>query len=518
MHCLLSDLVTCYPICASYGSPKQKINAIVHDSRTVQGGELFVALSGFHVDGQEYIDDAIRRGCSAVLCRKRPEIIHPSISYLVVRDPRHAMSVLSARFWNFPSRELFVIGVTGTDGKSTSVHIIHQLLEEAGVSAGFISTVAQNSDGETVENTVHLSTPEAFELHRQLAVMRDSGKKVAVIEATSHALSNRTMRLASVDFNAAMISNISHEHLDFHGTFAQYRSDKTELLRSLPNLPDSFAVLNADDPSVQYCAGHCACPNVLYYRLEGMDPSADAGFGGLDGEQLQNMQTNCLHARIIQEELQDCHVEMSWQGTTRQVSLPFPLNTYNVLSSVLTVASYLHCNPMDLCELSKIRLPAGRMEKISDKPAVFVDYAHTPGAFARIFPFFRKHSQGKIIAVFGSAGERDKKKRPEQGHIAGQYADIIILSDEDPRSEDPEQIVNDIAAGLETFQKRGGSLLRICNRETAIQRAVELASPHDTILLLGKGHEQSILYETQNLPWDEKNIARRALNASSSSR
>jgi UDP-N-acetylmuramoyl-L-alanyl-D-glutamate--2,6-diaminopimelate ligase len=478
------------------GCPETRVRSLTYDSRRVEAGDLFIALPGLHTDGHRFIERAIRRGAVAVLHQDQPEIYREGVAYLQVPDSRQGMSALAAAFYEYPSRELSVIGVTGTDGKSTTVWLIHQLLEALGQPGGFISTVQMCSADRVVENPLRQSTPEAPEIQQLLRRMVDVGHRYAVLEATSHGLSTRTGRLTAVEFTAGVCTNISHEHLEFHGSPEQYRSDKANLFRALPG--NGFGVVNLNDPSHGYLIDQAAAP-VLTYGLENprADLWAEPGHSDLGGSEFT------LH--------------YAGEALSSRLNLPGGYNLENLLAALLTVLRLLAAAPADLVEaIPGLRGVPGRMESIdSGQPfRVIVDYAHTPQSFAKLFPLARKHTGGRLIVVFGSAGERDLAKRPLQGGLAARFCDIVILADEDPRGEDPETILEQIAAGClreDPGCREGESLLLVPDRREAIGRAFSLARSGDTVLLLGKGHERSIIYADGPIPWLEAEVARETL-------
>jgi UDP-N-acetylmuramoyl-L-alanyl-D-glutamate--2,6-diaminopimelate ligase len=478
------------------GTPQIDVRSLSYDSRRVEAGDLFIALPGLHTDGHRFIGEAIHRGAVAVLHQDELASYREGITYLQVPDSRRGMSALAAAFYEYPSRQLSVVGVTGTDGKSTTVWLIHQLLEAAGKRSGFISTVQMRSERRVVDNPLRQSTPEAPEIQRLLRRMIDGGNNYAVIEATSHGLSAKTGRLADVEFAAGVCTNINHEHLEFHGSFERYRSDKANLFRALPQ--DGFGVVNLNDPSHQYLAGQALSP-VFRYGLG--NPRAD------------------LWAEVGQADLSGSQVILHYAGQelSSQLCLPGGFNAENLLAAALTVLKLDSLGLDDLAEaIPKLRGVPGRMETIDrGQPfRVMVDYAHTPQSFAKLLPLVRQHTEGRLIALFGSAGERDTAKRPLQGELATRFCDIVILADEDPRGEDPSAILEQIAAGCRREKPRlrtGDQLLIIPDRREAIGRAFRLARKGDTVLLLGKGHEASIIYADGPIPWQEAEAAREIL-------
>ncbi len=482
------------------------ILGLAYDSREVRPGWLFAALEGQHTDGHRYADQAVENGAAAVLHGRPLPAARPGVAYLRVADPRRALSALADAFHGRPSRRLEVVGVTGTDGKSTTVFLIHQLLCALGRRAGFLSTVSFQAGGGLRPNSLRQSTPEAPEVHALLAEMADAGMRYAVLEATSHGLSERTGRLADVRFQAAVCTNITHEHLEFHGTFEQYRSDKANLFRALDRAEEvqdaarRFGVANADDPGHAYLAAQTRRPVHLY----GMRGAAD----GQDEAELT--------AHDFAGDLEGSRFRLRWPGgqAEARLALPGQHNVENLLAACLAVHRLLDVPFAELLPLLPgLRGVPGRLQPVrAGQPfRVIVDYAHTPEAFARVLPFARAQTPGRLIAVFGSAGERDTAKRPLQGEVASRHCDVLVLADEDPRGEDPQSILRQIAAGCRLGP--GQELLLEPDRRKAIHEAIRRAGPGDAVLLLGKGHEGSIIYSGGSLPWNEEEVAREALRA-----
>lgn len=487
----IADLISVLGAAATVrGDPTVEVRRLAYDSRRIQPGDLFTAMTGLHTDGHRFIEQAIERGAAAVLHQAELGSYQNQVAYIQVSDSRQAMSALAAALYDHPSRELSVIGVTGTDGKSTTVWLIHQLLEALGKPCGFISTVQVKTQFDVTKNPFRQSTPEAPDIQCLLRQMAEAGKRYSVVEATSHGLSARTGRLSSVEFAAAVCTNISHEHLEFHGSFEQYRSDKANLFRALSG--DGFGVVNLNDPSHRYLIDQSAAP-VRSYGLENTE--AD------------------LFATMIHSDLSSSSFTLHYGGEERlaRINLPGTYNLENLLAAALTVMGLL---PLSLEEpvrlFPDLQGVPGRMESIdSGQPfRVIVDYAHTPQSFTGLFPLVRTHTDGRLITVFGSAGERDVEKRPLQGRLAARFCDIVILADEDPRGEDPISVLEEIAAGC---RREGKDPYLIPDRRQAMARAFALARGGDTVLLLGKGHEESILYADGPVPWQEAQTARQIL-------
>jgi UDP-N-acetylmuramoyl-L-alanyl-D-glutamate--2,6-diaminopimelate ligase len=488
------------------------ITGLAYDSRRVEPGNIFFALPGIHHDGHAFVKEAIRSGASVVIHQNELDFYHPDIVYIKVRDSRAAMSPVADAFYGFPSKHLSLVGVTGTEGKSTTVSLIYQLLRLSGKAAGFLSTVQFNDGTGEQWNTEHQTTPEAADIHKRLALMRDNGVEYAVIEASSHGLSAKTNRLGDVAFDAAVLTNVTHEHLEFHKTWEQYRYDKANLFRSLDAVSHekaagkradgkaavpSFGVVNLDDPSASYFSE--ATGHITYtYSIRGRN--ADLKLEKMAGSRNGNW------------------YEVSVKSTGEMIDirdrLPGAFNAGNVLAGLLAVSGLLAVPVAALAPLVPLLKPVrGRMTSIRrGQPfEVLVDFAHTPSSFQAVFPHLRERiGSGRIISLFGSAGDRDTRKRSEQGRIASEWSDIVILTDEDPRGETPLAILEEIASGIPNG-KRGEDLFLIPNRAAAVRTAFIMAKQGDAVLLLGKGHENSIIYAEETRPYNEIAEAESAL-------
>jgi UDP-N-acetylmuramoyl-L-alanyl-D-glutamate--2,6-diaminopimelate ligase len=483
------------------------VSGIEYDSRSVTDGCLFAALPGLHTDGTSFVEQAIRQGAKTILSETRISYTESGVLYVQVKDIRKELSKISSAFYGNPSGKLVVIGVTGTDGKSTTVWLLHQLLEAMGIKSGFLSTVELKDGDEVTKNPYRQSTPEAPHMHRILAGMVASGKEVAVIEATSHGLSKRTSRLTDVGFDVGIVTNITHEHLEFHGSYDQYRSDKTELFRSLgpqndktlssrvANCKRPFGVVNLGDKSAHYIVSESTAP-ALTYGIE--NPKAD-----MNATDIEAFESGSIFS-------------ISRGSEKIRVSFPLPgaYNIENLLASCLTVSELLGMPLSAIAEHIPGLTPVhGRMKEIKNGQPfrVLVDYAHTPGAYERVFSMLRPLAKGRIIAVFGSAGERDVAKRPMQGKVASRFCDILVLTDEDPRLEDRQSILEGIWSGCENHTL-GENAFMEPDRRKAIRKAFELAKAGDTVILLGKGHEASIIYPQGPMKWNEVAVAQTILS------
>ena len=493
----LSHLIADIPDAVKRGSKDPLITAIVFDSRSVEKGAVFFALKGVHFDGHQFIEKALDAGAIAVVHSEPLEQDRPDIAYVRVRDTRAALSPVSAAFWGRPSRDLKVIGVTGTDGKSTTVSLIRQLLEFTGVSAGSVSTVSFEIGGQSGSNIFRQSTPEAPQVHGLLKAMVDAGQTHAVIEATSHGLSPRNSRLADVDFDAAVFTNVTEEHLEFHGDLETYRKDKSRLFAMIAESRnrDAFGVVNADDPHAELFIEAAGEKPVFTYSMKYKDADLFA----------TNLRPGATGT--------DFTIISPMGEIDTRISLPGLYNVENVLAALCVVSELEDEDPIELAErLNELKGVKGRMEPIEGDMSfhVMVDYAHSPGSFRKILPFLKSLAEGRLILVFGSGGERDIEKRPEQGSLAAEFADMVFLTDEDPRGEEPMAILEGIAQGAPDLI-RGENLFLIPDRKEALKTAFMKARAGDLVAALGKGHESSIIYAEGPMDWDEAEACREAL-------
>jgi UDP-N-acetylmuramoyl-L-alanyl-D-glutamate--2,6-diaminopimelate ligase len=498
----LSRLMDSLDVLAYAGAKDPLITDLTLSSKEIRRGSLFFAIEGQHTDGHLFVEEARSRGAVGVVHTRPLPQYHGDTAYIRVSDGTQAFSSASDSYYGHPSREMTVVGITGTDGKSTTVWFLYQLLAKLGKQVGFISSTNLGVGGKVTPSPFRQSTPEASEVHRLLRTLRDNDTRYALLEATSHGLSRKTKRLQDVLFDVAVLTNVSREHLEFHGSIEQYRNDKANLFRQLgkgeKNLGSCaerlcFGVVNRDDPHHDLFARATRYP-VYSYSLE--DPTAD------------------LSASDIRTEGGQSRFELHFEGETVESRLPHPgrFNIANVMAASLTLCRLLDLPLSDLAphygELLGVR---GRMEAVDEGQPfrVIVDFAHTPSSFRELFAFLEeeRRSAGRIIVVFGSAGERDTGKRVLQGRIASEKADVVVLTDEDPRGEDREKILKEIADGC-IGKVKGSDLLVIPDRNLAIRRALELAQPGDTVLCLGKGHENSIIYAEGPIPWDEAAVVR----------
>ena len=467
------------------------IRDIAHDSRDVKPGSCFVCRRGLRVDGHDYVPAALAAGAAAVVA-ERPVEIPADVGLAIVPDGRVALASLARRFWGEPDRRLGLVGVTGTDGKTSTSRLIAWMLGAYGPGVGELTTVNTRAGGVDLEKAGRLTTPEAPVVARLLAQMAGGGDAWAVVEVASHAL-----ELARVDgfaFDRAVITNVTHEHLDLHGSLEAYRAAKRRLLDLLAQGPDDgrgkAAVLNADDQVTSGFAVGCPVDVVTFGKTNPADVSARRAGVTPDGLVVAGSSP-----------------WGNWEARTR---LRGRWNVANVAAAVACVGSITSDVSAGVERLASFAPVKGRMETIAaGQPfQVIVDFAHTPAALAACLAEVRTYTHGRVLAVFGSAGDQDEEKRPMLGRAAGEGADVAIVTNEDPRREDPGDIARAVIAG----STGGGARFEtIHDRREAIARAFKLARAGDTVVLAGKGHEQSIQFADREAPWDEATAAREAL-------
>ena len=464
------------------------VTGVAYDSRAVAAGQVFVALKGLHADGTSFARQAIERGAAVIVSEQpAPDGVH--VPWAIVEDARLSLAVLAAAFYRDPSREMRVIGITGTNGKTTTAYLVAAIFDAAGVRCGLLGTVGYRIGGEVREAT--RTTPEAPDVQALLREMVESGCGACAMEVSSHALSLR--RVDGIAFAAGIFTNLTRDHLDFHADMDDYFRAKRRLFEMLPN--DAPSLINLDDPRgaslveaggrpVTYAINRPAdvTPGPLSFSLNGLSFDVRTPRGTL-------------------------HV------TSKLVGRP---NVYNILAAV-SAATALDV-PFDAIErgLKALDGVPGRFQVVSDSKdevTVVVDYAHTDDALRNLLETARPLAPGRLITVFGCGGDRDRTKRPLMGAVAGRLSDLIVITSDNPRSEDPNRIIEEIQRGItpDTRRDRAQSVLAIVDRRAAITKAIEVARPGDVVLVAGKGHEKYQVIGDRTLPFDDVAVARETL-------
>ncbi len=477
--------------------PNLTITGVAFDSRAVHPGNVFIALVGANSDGHAYIPAAIERGAVAVVGTRVMENL--PAPYIRVEDSRVALAWLSAAFYSHPARQLTVIGVTGTDGKTTTSNLIYQILLSACIPTGIISTVNATIGAEVVDTGFHVTTPEAPEIQRFMARMVAAGLTHVVLEATSHGLAQH--RVLGCEFDVAVITNITHEHLDYHGTFEAYRNAKAALVTGLAQTSQKAcgnprtAVLNLDDSSYSF----------LKDLHQGRQISYSLGPGGtITAEQILYTPKG---------------TRFTAHGNTFTIPIRTRLlGTYNISNCLAAIGATVGALgiPPEAARQGISNLPGvpGRMEPIEmgQDFSALVDFAHTPNALKRTLETAREMTRGKVIVILGSAGLRDRDKRFLMAGYAASLADLSIFTAEDPRTESLKDILAIMAEGaIRQGAVEGRSFWRIPDRREAIRYAIQKAHPGDLVIACGKGHEQSMCFGMIEYPWDDRQAMRAAL-------
>lgn len=464
---------------------------VVEADHDLLKGGVFVARSGLSVDGHDFIPAAIAQGAAAIVGEK--PLTDLPVPYAQVRDAQAATGFLAAAYHDFPSQQLTVIGVTGTDGKTSTSTLIHAILQAATAQhTGLISTVNADLGGVVSDTGLHVTTPGAPQTQELLAKMVANGLSHCVLEMTSHGLAQG--RLNGVRVNAAVMTNVNHEHLDYHGSFEAYREAKGRLFALLAESDTpQLAIVNADDPSADYFAAQAAGQRIIRYGLnEGADyraESIDYGVG----------QTRFMV-----------------NGQAYHMALTGVFNVYNALAAI-ALASAMGIAPAVIQQgLDAVQAIPGRMERLDEGQnfTALVDFAHTPNALKNVLTACRDmlQGQGRLIVVFGSAGLRDREKRRMMAETAVELADISVLTAEDPRTESLESILQVMAeACIRQGGVEGRDFLRVADRGAALYQACQLAQAGDIVVACGKGHEQSMCFGTVEYPWDDREALRAAL-------
>lgn len=473
---------------APAGDVSLPVTGIAYDSRRVEPGHVFVGLRGQHADGTAFVRQAVERGAVAVVAQE-PPVAGIDVAWAQVTDARLALARLAVAFHGDPSRRMRVVGITGTNGKTTTAYLMASILEAAGLRCGLLGTVAYRTG--TVTHEATRTTPEAPDVQALLAEMVEQGCGACVMEVSSHALA--LSRVDGMTFAAAVFTNLTRDHLDFHADMEDYFQAKRRLFQLLPR--DQPAVINADDPratalletagtSITYGINRPAqvTPAALSYSIEGLAFQVKTPRGAV---------------------------------SVRSALVGRP-NVYNILAAVATAVAL--DIPIDAIErgISSLSAVPGRFQVVSslaDDVTAVVDYAHTDDALRNLLETARPLAHGRIVTVFGCGGDRDRTKRPLMGAVAGRLSDVIYITSDNPRGEDPSRIIEEIQRGITPDTRRDAEqrIIAVVDRHRAIEQAIEAARPGDLILIAGKGHEKYQVIGDQTLPFDDVESAQAAL-------
>ena len=466
------------------GSTDINIISVEFDSRKVQEASLFVAVKGTQADGHAFIPQAIEKGAVAVVCEQLTEPLNKATTYIQVTDAAFALGKLASAFYNEPSKKLKLVGVTGTNGKTTIATALYRLFKQLGYKAGLISTIRYIINDNEVDAS-H-TTPDALTIQKMLAQMVNEGCEFCFMEVSSHAVVQK--RIAGLRFAGGIFTNLTHDHLDYHKSFKEYLDAKKEFFNAIPE--DGFAITNNDDKNGKIMVQDTKASDITY----GLKSMAD------------------YKARIIESHFDGTLFEFN--GNEVWTVFIGEFNVYNLLA-VIAASIELGENEQEVLKLVSALKPAdGRFEyvKSNDGKVAIVDYAHTPDALENVLSTINKLRKGdeRIITVFGAGGNRDKLKRPKMGKVAVENSDIVVVTSDNPRNEEADEIIKDIVAGID--KELVNKYISITDRKEAIKTAITLAKPGDIILVAGKGHETYQEVKGVRHHFDDKEIIKEFFN------
>ncbi|CUO97860.1 UDP-N-acetylmuramoyl-L-alanyl-D-glutamate--2,6-diaminopimelate ligase [Clostridium baratii] len=460
------------------GNLDVSINSINYDSRKVKDGDMFVCIKGFKSDGHNFINAAINNGAKVIVCEDEADV-KDGITLIKFKDTRKALAKIGAKYYDNPCDKLNIIGVTGTNGKTTTAFMIKNILESCNEKVGLIGTIANYIGDEKLET--ERTTPESLELQELFRNMVDKGVKYCVMEVSSHSL--ELDRVYGVDFEVGIFTNLTRDHLDFHKTFENYYKAKYKLFprskTSIVNIDDKYGVRITEDLQKE---------NITNFITYGIKNRADIM---AKNEKLENM---------------DILFDLVTEDKTERVLLPIPgeYNIYNALGAI-SACKVLGISLEDIKEGLKHVVVPGRCERAARGHKlhyeIIIDYAHTPDGLENILKTAREFTRGRLISVFGCGGDRDKVKRPQMGKIGTDLSDVAVITSDNPRSEEPDSIIDDIIAGIEK-----DNYIRITNRHEGIEKAMEIAEEGDVIVIAGKGHETYQILNTGTIHFDEREV------------
>ena len=493
----LKTLLAATPIREIIGPVDRAVESIAYDSRRVQRDGLFVALRGEKSDGHDFIGQAVEKGATVIVAERAEK--HPRATSVVVENTRSAMADLSARFFNFPARKLKLAAITGTNGKTTTTFLIKHICEKAGTRCGLLGTVRYQI-GERVLPAAR-TTPESLDLQELLSQIVNAGCRAAAMEVSSHALAQERTR--GIEWDVAVFTNLTQDHLDYHGTMENYFAAKTKLFEQLAQQQKKkkpVAIINIDDrygrqllaKIDKFATGRIRDGGKVSVVTFGMGARAD------------------FRASNYRIESSGTSYQLDARGKSYLVRVPL-IGRFNVANSLaaLAAANALGVGLREaVLSLAKSPQVPGRLEMVPAKRQfqVFVDYAHTPDALLNVLKTLRELGPRRLIVVFGCGGNRDREKRPLMGQVVDQNADYAVITSDNPRKEDPDKIIAEIEKGF-----RGNHFEKITDRASAISRAIEIAQPRDIVLIAGKGHENYQEFSDHTVPFEDIQVARRAL-------
>ena len=484
----LKELLKKLPVLRVEGSLDREVSGIVYDSRRVTPGMVFVAIPGVNVDGHDFINTAIARGAAAIIC-ERNGFSSPRATKVKVSDARETLARAAASFYQHPSTKLQVIGVTGTNGKTTVAFMIKELLEAAGIKTGLLGTVRYEIGDRVIP--AHRTTPESLEIHEMMAQMVASGCKACVMEVSSHALEQK--RVAGIEFDVAIFTNLTQDHLDYHGTMENYLAAKQKLFTKTANgSKRGTVVINIDDASGAKLADEADVEVKMTYGI--LRPAS-------------------VRATKVQlgADASTFTVETRDQSFACKLPLIGRHNIYNALAATGAALAFAIEPKKIQSAFSHMKPVPGRLESVDcgQKFSVFVDYAHTDDALHNVLTTLREVTKGRVLLLFGCGGSRDTGKRAKMGRVAAEHADHTIITSDNPRKESPAAIAAQIEEGFRSVKQKGYGVE--LDRKRAIAEIISMAKPGDTVLIAGKGHETYQEFEDTVVPFDDRVFAREAL-------
>jgi len=468
------------------GSLEMEVKGLSYDSRQVKNGYLFICIPGLITDGHEFAGKAIENGATVIIAERALDI-PAGITLITVADCRNVLALLSSNFFRQPSEELRVVGVTGTNGKTTTTHIIQAILEEAGQKTGILGTLYARMDD--FEKDLGRTTPESLDIEEFASMVREKKGQYLIMEVSSHALD--LGRVDQIAFDVAVFTNLTQDHLDYHKTMNEYKASKLKLFNLVAGEEGKFAVVNADDPAAQDFIKVSGSACYTYAINKPADIRAIKLESNLKGSRFTVVSKN-----------EEFEINMKLIGL---------FNVYNALAAISFALHEGIASTVIKATLEKMEGVAGRFEQVEcgQNFTVVVDYAHTPDGLENILKTGQEIVENRLITVFGCGGDRDRTKRPQMGRIAAQYSDFCIVTSDNPRSEDPEAIIDDILPGMHMIED--AHFAKIVDRRDAIEHAIRLARKGDLVIIAGKGHETYQLVKNQVLHFDDREVAREIL-------
>ncbi len=477
----LEEILHHIPYTCLQGNSDQLINAINYDSRIKTNKGLFICIQGYTVDGHEYIPSAIKNGATAIIVQKKVDHIPKHITVIQVEDTRAAMALAGANFYHHPSLDMDLVGITGTNGKTTTAHLVGWILESVSKKIGMIGTI-ENKIGDRVIKSER-TTPESLDLQKLLSTMKAEGVSHTIMEVSSHALALN--RVEGIRYKVGLFTNLTQDHLDFHKTFDNYVEAKAKLFTMC-----DIGIINQDDPYAELMRKAASCDLYTF----AIDQPAD-----FQGEDI-----------IITDQGIKFTLVMGKDKFLVSMPIPGKFSVYNALGAI--AITYLMGIKIEdiLKALTHVPGIPGRVQNIPTRKGfnIIVDYAHTPDGLENILKTVNDFTKGKVITVFGCGGDRDQSKRPIMGEIAGKYSDYTVLTSDNPRSEDPQKILSHIEEGI---QKVSQNYEKDVDRESAIKKAMQMAKKDDVIVIAGKGHEDYQILEDRIIHFDDVEVAKKYL-------